>query len=130
MIITMVGLINTFRMVLIERTKEIGTMRAIGMHRGSVRSIFLLEALYLSLFGAAAGILLSFTTTIITGLIRFTSDSALGLFLHNGRLQFITSPGSVIRVVIMLAVMTLLAVYLPARKAAKLRVVDALRAQY
>jgi putative ABC transport system permease protein len=130
MIITMVGLINTFRMVLIERTKEIGTMRAIGMHRGSVRSIFLLEALYLSLFGAAAGILLSLTTTIITGLIRFTSDSALGFFLHNGRLQFITSPGSILRVVIMLSIMTLIAVYLPARKAAKLRVVDALRAQY
>jgi putative ABC transport system permease protein len=130
MIITMVGLINTFRMVLIERTREIGTLRAIGMHRGSVRSIFLLEALYLSLFGAAAGILLSLTTTIITGLIRFTSDSPLGLFLHNGRLQFITSPGSIIRVVIMLSVMTLIAVYLPARKAAKLKVVDALRAQY
>lgn len=130
MIITMVGLINTFRMVLIERTREIGTLRAIGMHRGSVRSIFLLEALYLSLFGAAAGVLLSLTTTIITGLIRFTSDSPLGLFLHNGRLQFITSPGSIIRVVIMLSVMTLIAVYLPARKAAKLRVVDALRAQY
>ncbi|MCK5673488.1 MAG: ABC transporter permease, partial [Spirochaetales bacterium] len=130
MVITMVGLINTFRMVLIERTKEIGTMRAIGMHRGSIRSIFLLEALYLALFGAAAGILLSFTTTIIAGLIRFTSDSPLGLFLHNGRLQFITSPGSVISVVVMLAVMTLIAVYLPARKAAKLKVVDALRAQY
>ena len=130
MVITMVGLINTFRMVLIERTKEIGTMRAIGMHRGSVRSIFLLEALYLALFGAAAGILLSFTTTIITGLIRFTSDSPLGLFLHNGSLQFITTPGSIARVVIMLAAMTLIAVYLPARKAAKLRVVDALRAQY
>jgi putative ABC transport system permease protein len=130
MIITMVGLINTFRMVLIERTKEIGTMRAIGMHKGNVRSIFLLEALYLALFGAVAGILLSFTTTIITGLIRFTSDSPLGLFLHNGRLQFITSPGSVLLVVIMLAVMTLVAVYLPARKAAKLKVVDALRAQY
>ena len=130
MLITMVGLINTFRMVLIERTKEIGTMRAIGMHRGSVRSIFLLEALYLSFFGAAAGILLSFSTTIIAGLIRFTSDSPLGLFLHNGRLQFITSPGSVIQVVVMLAVMTLISVYLPARKAAKLKVVDALRAQY
>ncbi len=130
MIITMVGLINTFRMVLIERTKEIGTMRAIGMHRGSIRSIFLLEALYLALFGAVAGILLSFSTTIITGLIRFTSDSPLGLFLHNGRLQFITSPGSVIKVVVMLSIMTLVAVYLPARKAAKLKVVDALRAQY
>ena len=130
MIITMVGLINTFRMVLIERTKEIGTMRAIGMHKSNVKSIFLLEALYLALFGAAAGILLSFTTTIITGLIRFTSDSPLGLFLHNGRLQFITSPGSVLSVVLMLAGMTLIAVYLPARKAAKLKVVDALRAQY
>ena len=130
MVITMVGLINTFRMVLIERTKEIGTMRAIGMHRGSIRSIFLLEALYLALFGAAAGILLSFTTTIITGFVRFTADSALGLFLHNGRLQFITTPGSVLGVVFLLAVMTLIAVYLPARKAAKLKVVDALRAQY
>ena len=130
MLITMVGLINTFRMVLIERTKEIGAMRAIGMHRGSIRSIFLLEALYLSLFGAVAGILLSFSTTIITGLVRFTSDSPLGLFLHNGRLQFITSPGSVIKVVVMLSIMTLVAVYLPARKAAKLKVVDALRAQY
>jgi putative ABC transport system permease protein len=130
MIITMVGLINTFRMVLIERTKEIGTMRAIGMHRGSVRSIFLLEALYLSLFGAAAGIILSFTTTIIAGLIPFTSDSPLGLFLHNSKLQFITTPESVIQVVVLLAVMTLIAVYLPARKAAKLKVVDALRAQY
>ncbi|MDA3938659.1 MAG: ABC transporter permease [Spirochaetia bacterium] len=130
MIITMVGLINTFRMVLIERTKEIGTMRAIGMHRGSVRSIFLLEALYLALFGAAGGIILSFATTIITGLIRFTADSALGLFLHSGRLQFITTPVSVLQVVFLLAVMTLIAVYLPAKKAAKLKVVDALRAQY
>lgn len=130
MLITMVGLINTFRMVLIERTKEIGTMRAIGMHRGNVRSIFLLEALYLSLFGAVAGILLSFSTTIIAGLIRFTSDSPLGLFLNNGRLQFITSPGSVIQVVVILSIMTLVAVYMPAKKAAKLKVVDALRAQY
>ena len=130
LVITMVGLINTFRMVLIERTKEIGTMRAIGMHRGSVRSIFLLEALYLSLFGAAAGILISFATTIIAGLIRFNAESNLGLFLHNGRLQFITTPGRVILVVFILAVITLLAVYMPARKAAKLKVVDSLRAQY
>lgn len=130
MVITMVGLINTFRMVLIERTKEIGTMRAIGMHRGSVRSIFLLEALYLALFGAVAGILISFTTTVMAGLIRFNPDSNLGLFLHNGRLQFITNPGSVFGVVFLLAVMTLIAVYMPARKAAKLKVVDALRAQY
>ncbi len=130
MIITMVGLINTFRMVLIERTREIGTMRAVGMHRGSIRSIFLMEALFLSLFGALGGIMLSLLVTGITGLIKFTSDSPLGLFLNNGRLQFITNPVSAIAVVLLLSIMTLLAVYLPAKKAAKLNVVDALRAQY
>ncbi len=130
MIITMVGLINTFRMVLIERTREIGTMRAVGMHRGSIRSIFLMEALFLSLFGALGGIMLSLLVTGVTGLIKFTSDSPLGLFLNNGRLQFITNPVTVIAVVVLLSIMTLLAVYLPAKKAAKLKVVDALRAQY
>ncbi|MCD6396471.1 MAG: FtsX-like permease family protein, partial [Spirochaetaceae bacterium] len=130
MLITMVGLINTFRMVLIERTREIGTMRAVGMHRGSIRSIFLMEALFLSLFGALGGIMLSLLVTGVTGLIKFTSDSPLGLFLNNGRLQFITNPVSGIAVVVLLSIMTLLAVYLPAKKAAKLNVVDALRAQY
>ncbi len=130
MLITMVGLINTFRMVLIERTREIGTMRAVGMHRGSIRSIFLMEALFLSLFGALGGIVLSLLVTGVTGLLKFTSDSPLGLFLNNGRLQFITNPGRVLAVVALLSIMTLLAVYLPAKKAAKLKVVDALRAQY
>ncbi len=130
MLITMVGLVNTFRMVLIERTREIGTMRAIGMHRGNVRSIFLLEALFLSLFGALGGIILSLITTVVAGLIRFTSDSPLGLFLNNSRLQFILSPMDILKVVILLSLMTLAAVYMPARKAAKMKVVDALRAQY
>jgi len=130
MIITMVGLINTFRMVLIERTREIGTMRAVGMHKGSIRNIFLMEALFLSLFGALGGIVFSLLVTWIAGLINFTSDSPLGLFLNNGSLQFITNPASVISVVFLLSIMTLLAVYLPAKKAAKLKVVDALRAQY
>ena len=53
LVITMVGITNTFRMILIERTKEIGTMRAFGMQRHVVRNVFLMEALLLS-----AGVLL------------------------------------------------------------------------
>ena len=52
LVITAVGITNTFRMILIERTKEIGTMRAFGMQRGMVRNVFLVEALLLSAGGA------------------------------------------------------------------------------
>ncbi len=41
LLITMVGLLNTFRMILIERTREIGTIRAVGMQRKQVRNLFL-----------------------------------------------------------------------------------------
>ncbi|MEE8441595.1 MAG: FtsX-like permease family protein, partial [Spirochaetia bacterium] len=41
LVITMVGLLNTFRMILIERTREIGTIRAVGMQRKQVRNLFL-----------------------------------------------------------------------------------------
>ena len=57
--ITMVGVVNTFRMVLLERIREIGTMRAVGMQRGAVRTIFLMEAGFIGLLGALFGLLLA-----------------------------------------------------------------------
>ncbi len=59
LVITGVGILNTFRMIIIERTREIGTMRAFGMQKGTVRSIFLWEAAFISLGGGAAGLVLA-----------------------------------------------------------------------
>ena len=42
-LIIMVGIMNTFRIIMYERIREIGTMRSIGMQRGEVRSLFLLR---------------------------------------------------------------------------------------
>ena len=53
--IVMVGLVNTYRIVIFERTKEIGTMRAVGTHRKQVRNLFVLEALFLALAGTIPG---------------------------------------------------------------------------
>lgn len=56
LLVTMVGITNTFRMIMIERTREIGTMRAFGMQRGGqVRNIFLWEAIFLGLLGSVGG---------------------------------------------------------------------------
>jgi len=59
-----------------ERTKEIGIRKAIGASRGSIMTQFLIEALLLSLFGCAFGLMLSWlileAATIIAGSISFT----------------------------------------------------------
>ena len=125
--ITMVGLINTFRMILIERTKEIGTMRAVGMLKKDVKSIFLLEALFLSLKGALFGIGIAITVSLAIGFIPFPDDSPLVFFLEKGHLSMPIVPIQMLGVVVLLSLITLLSAWLPARNAAKLQPADALR---
>ena len=130
LLITMVGIMNTFRMVLIERTQEIGTMRAIGMQQSAVRNIFMLEALFIGLGGACAGFIMANIVMLALSLIHFNTDSALKFFLYQNRLTFRLVPGSVALNLTLLLVATVLAAYAPARAAARLRPADALRATY
>ncbi len=46
LLVTMVGITNTFRMIMIERTREIGTMRAFGMQRGGRCATFFFGRLF------------------------------------------------------------------------------------
>ena len=129
--ITMVGLLNTFRMILIERTREIGTIRAVGMQRKDVRNMFLYEALTLAVLGAAVGLILSIALGAIGATIPFgTASPAFSVFLEGGTLAFPFNPGNVISVLAILTVGTLFSAYLPARQAARMRPADALRTSY
>jgi putative ABC transport system permease protein len=130
LIITMVGLLNTFRMILIERTQEIGTMRAIGMQRKGIRNIFLFEALFLALAGALAGLALAGLLMGILGNVSIGGESMLQLFTANGRFAFPFRVDDVATTVFLLAGITVVSAFLPARKAAKLKPADALRATY
>ncbi|MBN1686557.1 MAG: ABC transporter permease, partial [Spirochaetales bacterium] len=96
LVITMVGLLNTFRMVLIERTREIGTLRAIGMQRTEVRNIFLTEALVLALGGALAGLIVATVLSAILGVIPFPTDSPLQLFLIDSTFAFPIVPSNIL----------------------------------
>lgn len=130
MLITMIGLLNTFRMVLIERTQEIGTMRAIGMQRHEVRNIFLSEALVLALAGAVSGLLVAFGLSGILSVIPISTESPLQFFLSNGTFTFPVVPAGIISTLVIISVVTLASAYLPARKAAKLDPAVALRTTY
>ena len=92
LVITMVGITNTFRMILIERTKEIGTMRAFGMQRHVVRNVFLMEALLLSAGGAAVGLIVYGLAALILGRIAWDTVPAMQFFLDQGRITFAASP--------------------------------------
>ena len=130
LLIIMVGILNTFRMIMYERIREIGTMRALGMQRGGVRAIFLLEAMFLALGGAIAGILLAAAFMFILSLFNFGLTSVLSMFLVNGHFLFRIRPLSLIGYIAIVAVMALLAALIPARKAAKLDPAHALRTHY
>jgi len=126
--IIMVGITNTFRMIMIERVKEIGTVRALGMQRHDVMVLFLLEAFFLALGGALLGLALAGITMFILGLINLGLDSAIYILLKNGYLTFLLSPWQVLLNFSVVIGLTLAAAYVPSRKAAYLSPVDALRA--
>ena len=127
-VIIMVGITNTFRMIMYERIKEIGTMRALGMQRNRVQLLFLLEAFFLSMGGVLAGLIIAGIVMIVLSRIYIGLDSAIFILLKNGYFTFTVRPAQVIMNTAIVAGLTILAAALPSRKAAHLPPVDALRA--
>ena len=125
--IIMVGITNTFRMIVHERTREIGTMRALGLHGRQTRRLFLLEALFLSLGGATAGLIPAIIIRTVLQAIDFGLDTPLFIMMDEGHLTFTIAPGSVLVFLAAVAGLTLLAALFPANRAAAKRPADALR---
>ncbi len=128
--IIMVGLMNSYRMVMIERTAEIGTMRAIGVQQGGIRAIFLWEAVTIAAVGAAAGLVLALVVIGVASLVDLSGAGFFTVFLSKGHLAFAVALPESLRNFLILCVMSLAAVYLPARTASRLEPAQALRASY
>ena len=128
-LIIMVGVMNSYRMVMIERTSEIGTMRAMGVQRRGIRNIFIWEAFFIAFSGAITGLILALLTMGALGLIAF-GPSDFSFFLDQGHLQFaITAPETLANILLICA-MSVASVLIPARAAARLKPAEALRASY
>jgi putative ABC transport system permease protein len=127
-VIIMVGITNTFRMIMYERVKEIGTMRALGMQRPRVQILFLLEALLLAMGGVIAGLVFAGIVMLILSQINLGLDSGIFILLKNGYFTFTLRPLQVLMNAGIVAGLTILAAFLPSRKAALMPPVDALRA--
>jgi len=104
------------------RTSEIGTLRALGFKRRSILVAFLLEALLLSLVGAAVGLFAaSFLQVTTISTTNFSSFSELAF-------NFKLTPGIVMSGTVFALIMGFVGGFLPAIKASRMKIVDALRA--
>ncbi|WP_020137842.1 ABC transporter permease [Streptomyces sp. 351MFTsu5.1] len=114
-------IINTFSMLVAQRTREIGLMRAVGSSRGQVNRSVLAEALLLGVFGSALGV--GAGVGLAVGLMKLMGS--MGMHLSTSDLTVAwTTPvvGLLLGVVV-----TVLAAWLPARRAGKVSPMAALR---
>ena len=125
--IVLFTVINTMSAAVVERTVEIGTLRAIGLRRTGVRTLFITEGVLLGSFGAAAGIAAALILAAIinrSGLTWTPPGRVVPVPLHlrvweDGRLLVATA--------LAIVAVSVLSAWWPARRASRLEVVEALR---
>lgn len=104
------------------RTAEIGTLRALGFRRRAILAAFLMESLLLALAGGAAGLgAASFLQAITISTTNFASFSELAF-------SFALTPSIIVNSLLFALVMGFVGGFLPAIKASRMQIVDALRA--
>jgi ABC-type lipoprotein release transport system permease subunit len=126
--IILVGVVNTLRMTIRERTREIGTVRAIGMQKKDVRNSFLLETGFLALFSTVAGTILGFVAMAVLSLVKINAqDNPLGMLLVNGHLNFAPTLVAAVGYNILIVAIAVATAYFPARRASNLSAAAAFR---
>ena len=122
LLVCTVGIVNAQLMAVTERFREIGTMKCLGALNSFVLRLFLLEAGMQGLAGSAIGALFGVLTGILAGLLRFGFDAVIWLPLGDMLVSFLSAVGVGV-------VLSVLGVVYPAVVAARMRPIEAMRAQ-
>jgi putative ABC transport system permease protein len=117
-----IGAMITMYASVASRTAEIGTLRALGFSRGSILTAFLGESLLLGLLGGAIGLAgAAFMQTLAISTTNFQTFAEVAF-------RFVLTPGIVVAALLFALAMGFVGGFLPAARAARLKIVDALRA--
>jgi putative ABC transport system permease protein len=115
-VIAVLGIVNTLALSVIERTREVGLLRAVGLSRRQLRTMVRLESMVISLLGAILGVGLGLVFGV--ALQRSQADSGI---------EVLSVPaGQLVTFVVLAALVGVLAAVWPARRAARLDVLRAI----
>jgi putative ABC transport system permease protein len=113
-VVSLLGIVNTLVLTVFERTRELGMLRAVGMSRRQVRRMIRNESVVTALLGAAFGIPLGVVLALMVGAaIKYAA--------------FTVPVGTLVVYVIAAIVVGIVAAILPARRAGRLNVLQALQ---
>ena len=126
LLVAAVGIANTMIMTILERTREIGVMKALGAEPGTVRALFLIETVLVGLLGGLTGLALAVAGSGAANLVFRHWVSAQGEAPPSSDL-FAISPLLALGSLILAAAISLLGGALPSRRAVRLQPLEALR---
>jgi putative ABC transport system permease protein len=126
LLVAALGIANTMLMSVLERTREVGIMKAVGAGNGHVQLIFLVEGALIGLVGGSLGLLLGWAASI-PGDQWLRSMVQRDLKVELKESLFVFPPWLILLVVVFAVLVTTLAAVYPARRAARVNPVTALR---
>lgn len=118
------GIINTMYISVLQRTREIGLMKALGMRKRDIGRLFRFEAAWIGFLGGMIGSIIA----VILGTVLNPSITKQ-LELGEGNNLLIFKPLEIVILVMVLMLVSIVAGWLPSRKAAKLDPIEALRTE-
>jgi ABC-type antimicrobial peptide transport system permease subunit len=135
LLVSAIGIANTMIMSIYERTKEIGVMKVLGCLVTDIRKLFLFESTLIGLFGGIFGIIMSYIASFLVN--KYGADLLGGVIGGGGGYygEQVTSKVSIIPFwLVLVALVFSLAVgmlsgYYPARRATKIRALEALKTE-
>jgi putative ABC transport system permease protein len=123
-IIVTMSVLNTIGMAVVERTREIGTLRAIGLKRPGVVKLFGIESMMLGIIGALIGLVITYGFAYVVGMISPVWEPPVTARSVVWEIRLV--PNYLAITSVLLIVFTALAAIAPARRASRQGIVDAL----
>jgi putative ABC transport system permease protein len=125
LIIVVMSIVNTMSMIVVERTREIGTLRSLGMQKSRVLSLFSLEGFLIGLAACLLGLVVTFVVGSLVNLAEFSyippnSSSPVRLLIN-------FEPTLILISLIALSLFAVISSIIPARNAAKACITNSLR---
>ncbi len=125
MMVAAFNIVSTLTMVVADKTREIGILRAMGLRTGAIRRIFLVQGMVIGIVGTGLGLILGVSLAMVQEHFKLIKLDQSVYFIDH--LPVSLQIGDLVLIVLMSLLIPVLATWYPARQASRLLPVEAIR---